>query len=114
MSRGACMAGGVHCKGAVVWQGACMVGGLSGMGHAWQEGGMHGRRDGFSSGRYASYWNVFLLAPSGKFWIHHCTHTATSAELVDGEPKEVITIAIYLGNSRSNYASSSASTMDRW
>ena len=37
-------------------------------GHAWQGGGMHGRgegvrgrRDGHWSGRYASYWNGFLL-----------------------------------------------------
>ena len=32
-------------------EGACMAGG----------GGVHGRRDGHCSGRYASYWNAFLL-----------------------------------------------------
>ena len=61
---GACVAGG-H-----VWQGACMAGGAymaegacilgGGRGCVWQ-GGMHGRRYGHCSGRYASYWNVFLL-----------------------------------------------------
>ena len=31
-------------------------------GHAWQRvGGMHGRRHGHCSRRYASYWNAFLL-----------------------------------------------------
>ena len=38
--------------------------------------------------------------------------SATSAELVDGEPKEVITIAIYLRKSSS--ASPSASTINLW
>ena len=32
-------------------EGACMAG----------VGGVHGRRDGHCSGRYASYWNAFLL-----------------------------------------------------
>ena len=63
---GACMCGrgscvteecawqGVCHKGHT-WQGACMVGG-----YAWQ-GGARDRRDGHCSGRYASYWNAFLL-----------------------------------------------------
>ena len=29
-------------------------------GHVWQ-GDVRGRRDGHCSGRYASYWNAFLL-----------------------------------------------------
>ena len=40
------MAGGM-CSKAVCVAGACMA------------GGMHGRRDGHCSGRYASYWNAF-------------------------------------------------------
>ena len=61
---GACVAGGRHGRGCVVWgegavcawQGACMVGGMCGRGHAWQgghawqdvcvAGGMHGRGRG--------------------------------------------------------------------
>ena len=44
--------------GGRAWQGqgACMAGG-----HAWQGAGVRGRRDGHYSGRYASYWNAFLL-----------------------------------------------------
>ena len=60
-----CMAGGVHGGG-----GACMAGGMYGE-HVWQRGdmhcaggrgwgGMHDRRNGHCSGRYASYWNAFL------------------------------------------------------
>ena len=57
--RGACVAKGVgvhgewgmHGKG-----GACVVRGE----RAHVVGGMRGRRDGHSSGRYASYWNAFL------------------------------------------------------
>ena len=30
-------------------------------GHAWLGGGLHGKRDGHCSGRYASYWNAFLF-----------------------------------------------------
>ena len=51
---GVYMAGGVHGTGCT-WQwvmhgrGACVVEGMS------------GRRDGYCSGRYASYWNTFLL-----------------------------------------------------
>ena len=65
--------GGMHCKGR-----ACMVGG-----HTWQErdmhgrgmymaGGMHGRRDGHCSGRYASYRNAFLF----QFTSHYFTFTS--------------------------------------
>ena len=52
------MAGGVRGTGACVARGVrgrrpCM---------AWGEGGgVRGRRDGQCSGRYASYWNAFLL-----------------------------------------------------
>ena len=61
---GACEAGGVHGRGHV-WQGACIA-----EGHAWQ-GGMHGGGACMAwggmpgirsiSGRYAYYWNAFLL-----------------------------------------------------
>ena len=65
--QGACVAGGM------CGMGACVAGGMCGRGHVWQGawqgvwqracmvGGMHGRRDGHCSGRYASYWNAFLL-----------------------------------------------------
>ena len=54
--QGVCMAGDMRGRGA------CMAGGMhGGGGHAWQ-GGVHGRRDGHCSDRYASYWNAFLLA----------------------------------------------------
>ena len=53
--------GGVHGEG-----GTCMAKG----GHTWQRGGVHGiRRDmeiRSMSGRYASYWNVFLLITFSK------------------------------------------------
>ena len=48
-------------------RGACMLNGgmhgemcVCGRGHAWL-GGVRGGRDGHYSGRYASYWNAFLL-----------------------------------------------------
>ena len=70
---GACVAGGAYVVGGVhgrghVWQrgihgrggmcgrGVCMAGGMRG-----RKGGMPARRDGHCSGRYASYWNAFLL-----------------------------------------------------
>ena len=54
--RGVCMVGGMHGRGGHVWQGGCMVGeGMCG------KGGMCGRKNGNCSGRYASYWNAFLL-----------------------------------------------------
>ena len=79
-SRGACMVagvcmtvGGVHgcrghawlqgggmhsCRGGCVLAGACMVVG----GHAWWWGACMGYDEIRSmSGRYASYWNAFLL-----------------------------------------------------
>ena len=64
---------GMHGMGGVCSRGACIVG------HAWQ-GGMHGggracvawgpcgRRHGHCSGRYTSYWNVFLF---GYFFFFH-------------------------------------------
>ena len=81
---GACVAGGhwwqegSNGEGGHVWQEhVYMTGGMHGRGHAWQ-GGMHGRgcawqgghvwqgsicgrRHGHCTGRYASYWNAFLL-----------------------------------------------------
>ena len=58
--RRVCLAGGVS-------QGAYVAGGMNGGGarmcvyvHAWQ-GGARDRRDCHCSGRYASYWNAFLL-----------------------------------------------------
>ena len=57
MAGGACVAGGcMHGWGG--W--ACVAGGVHGGGHAWQ-GGVRGMRNGHCSGRYASYWNAFLL-----------------------------------------------------
>ena len=57
MARGMCGRGDVHGKEggcpfrlACLARKACMAG-----------GGVHGRRDGHCSGRYASYWNAFLL-----------------------------------------------------
>ena len=56
--QGACMA-----RGGNAWQevGHAWQGDVCGRGHAWQEGSMHGRRDGHYSGRHASYWNAFLF-----------------------------------------------------
>ena len=55
--QGACLWGGMHGRGCA-WQGC-------GRGHAWQNvsvaGGMCGRRVGYCSGPYASYWNAFLF-----------------------------------------------------
>ena len=85
--QGVCMAGGVHGRGCA-WQGACVAGGgacMAGDVHgrgACMAGGVHGRdRHAWQggvcdmhacpptryyeiwsmSGRYASYWNAFLL-----------------------------------------------------
>ena len=82
---GACVVGGGICGRGCAWQGACVAGGVcGGGGHVWQrsihgrggmcgrgvcmaggmrgrKGGMPARRDGHCSGRYASYWNAFLL-----------------------------------------------------
>ena len=87
--RGACMAGGV-CGGGHAWHGGCVwqrgihgrVGSMRGRGacvaegHAWQGrerawqrgmrgrvGSVHGRYNEIRSmsGRYAFYWNAFLL-----------------------------------------------------
>ena len=58
----ACVKNSVHRGG-----GACMAGGVWwGLGHAWQRGtcvarGICGRKNCNCSGRYASYWNSFLL-----------------------------------------------------
>ena len=48
--------------GGGAWGLACMVGGMHGRG-AWVVGGMCGRYYEIwsMSGRYASYWNAFLL-----------------------------------------------------
>ena len=68
---GACAAGGMHGRGHA-WWGMCMAGGMCGKGGvngggrvhgkgacmargACMAGGVHGRRDGHCSGRYASY-----------------------------------------------------------
>ena len=68
-----CSSGAMCGRGGHAWQGVCMAGGMysragmHGRGCAWQ-GGIGGRdvdgssrRDGHCSGRYASYWNAFLL-----------------------------------------------------
>ena len=49
-----------------MWQGACVAGGMCGraicvVGGVRGGGGMRGRKNGNYSGRYASYWNAFLL-----------------------------------------------------
>ena len=56
--RGVCMAEGMHGRGACIAAGACMAG-----------EGMHDKRDGHCSGRYASYWNAFLLR-NCRFWLY--------------------------------------------
>ena len=65
--RNACQGYGMCVAGCMCGQGACMAGGMHGAG--WGRhgrvvcmGGMHGRRDGHYSGRYASYWSAFLFA----------------------------------------------------
>ena len=60
--RGHVWGGGMHGRGCAcggcAWQGC-------GRGHAWQNasvaGGMCGRRVGYCSGPYASYWSAFLF-----------------------------------------------------
>ena len=58
------------CGGLCAWQGGIHGGGMHGRGVHGRgtcmavgcvTGGMHGRRDGHCSGRYASYWNAFLF-----------------------------------------------------
>ena len=54
----ACMVGDVHSREEPAWRGlrgVCVAGSVYG------KGGMHGRRNGHCSGRYASYWNAFLF-----------------------------------------------------
>ena len=74
---GVCVAGrGMHggglCGGGrgCAWQGTCVVGRCVAEGHvlggACISGGIHGRRDGHFSGRYASCCNAFL------FWLKIC------------------------------------------
>ena len=52
---GACVAG-VYMAGGHAWQGACLA------------GGVRGRRNGHCSGRYASYYNAFLLILSPQYF----------------------------------------------
>ena len=68
--QGACMAGVCIARGCVAgghaWRGGCMVGacvmgGVHGRGACMVGGGIHGRRDGHCSERYASHWNAFLF-----------------------------------------------------
>ena len=64
---GVCLStgGGHACMGGVHGGGACVAGGCAWWGHAWRGRawwwGVRGRRDGYCNGRYASYWNAFLL-----------------------------------------------------
>ena len=51
-----CVSHSVHGGGRAWRSGVCMAG-----------GGLRGRRDGHCSGRYASYWNAFLLF-SNVYW----------------------------------------------
>ena len=51
--------GGVHGLGHA-WWGACVAGGCVMGACVVGGGGVRGRREGHCSGRYASYWNVFL------------------------------------------------------
>ena len=77
LGRGACMTAGMCVAGEHVWHGGVWQG--KGIGDAWQRrvcgagvhgggGGMCGRRNGYCSGQYASYWNAFLL--SLKIWYY--------------------------------------------
>ena len=61
--RGGGVTKGHACEGwGCAWQGgACIAGDMHGKGHVWQRGHVC-RRDSHSSGRYASYWNTFLLS----------------------------------------------------
>ena len=63
MAEGACVAEGMYGKGGMCGgEGACVSEGMHGSGHVWLTGAsVHGRRDGYCSGRYAPYWNAFLL-----------------------------------------------------
>ena len=65
MVKGACVAkGGMHGEGSMRGEGGVCVakGGMCGKGgHAWQRGGMCGMHGRSLRGRYASYWNAFLL-----------------------------------------------------
>ena len=63
---GACMAGEcawLGVAGGHAWQGTCVAGGVHGMhgGVTCMAGGMRRGRDSHCSGRYASYWNSFLV-----------------------------------------------------
>ena len=53
------MSGGMHGRGTCVAQGTCMAEGVHGRGGFMTEGGV--RIILSMSGRYASYWNVFLF-----------------------------------------------------
>ena len=86
--QGVCMVVG---EGHVWLQGACMVvGGMCGCGGGVVAGGVHGCGGaciGYDeirsmSGRYASYWNVFLFIYAFKYLLirHHCK---TQSELSD-------------------------------
>ena len=83
------MAGGMHGRRVCMARGASMVGGMHGggmhdreRGCVWQ-GGMRGRTDGHSSGRYATYWNVFLLTLQSSCF----------------EETDLLTITIYINTS---------------
>ena len=65
--RGACVAGGMHDRGCVT-AGCAWREDISGWGYAWQ-GGVHGIRS--MSGRYASYWNAFLFLTACLNFILH-------------------------------------------
>ena len=60
--------GGVH-GGGMCDRGVCMAGGMCGREDVHRQGGVHGRGDTTDTtrygqsmrGRYASYWNAFLL-----------------------------------------------------
>ena len=63
MAGRACMAGGMCGRGACM-AGVCVVGGMCDGGmcvRGVHGGGVHGRKNGNCRGRYASYWNPFLL-----------------------------------------------------
>ena len=71
MAAGVCVAAGWHAMGVGhTWWGSCVAGACVG---ACMAGGMHGRKNGNCSGRYASYWNAFLLFQVVKkpiLWTH--------------------------------------------
>ena len=56
---GGCLLQGVCSGGVCSWEGGCLLRGVCSWGGAWWRPPW----DGYCCGRYASYWNAFLLSP---------------------------------------------------